>query len=77
METLTNLESFVRGAETSSFSAAADAFLLTVGHCALVTTACPIFYKPSTARSSRARLAKEFASASTKVLPKRFLDVGE
>jgi len=35
METLANLESFVRSAETGSLSAAADAFLLAAGHCAL------------------------------------------
>jgi hypothetical protein len=35
METLANLESFVRSAETGSFSAATDAFLLGAGHCAL------------------------------------------
>jgi hypothetical protein len=58
METLANFESFVRSAERGSFSAAADAFLLAAGHCALVTTACPIFtsHRP---RVPRARAASE------------------
>jgi hypothetical protein len=59
METLANLESFVRSAETGSFSAAADAFLL-VGHQVLVTTAFPIF------TSHRSRVPRALASSQNK-----------
>src|SRR6516225_8923194 len=66
METLANLESFVRSAETGSFSAAADAFLLVVGHQVLVTTPWPIFtsHRAFLARLRRRRTNRHAGSAA-------------